>query len=434
MPHRRILVVSYYFPPTTTVGGHRWHAMCRHLQRLGHETLVVTTGAEAAGPDDRALGVVRVADLVASPALRRVLRRPPLAASAQVAADAAASPQLEKPAPALLTRVVVPDSYLVSWMPAALVATRRLIGERAIDVVVTTGPPHSTHAIGLMLGRRAPLWLADFRDGWGFEPLGAPWPTAPQRALDRALERRVVARADAVLGATRPIADDLADRLGGRASWVPNGWDPDRAPDGSATAPPGNPTASRDTVTLVHTGKLSGPRGRDPRPLFAALRALRAEGPVGGRRDVRLVLAGQMDARDQALIAESGLGDAVEHVGVLDRRAVVVLQRDADALLLLTALQRNASEATGKVFEYLASGRPIVALAHENEAARIVGETRTGVVVPPDDEAAILEALRQMADGKLTRDYAPRALERFTYPGPALAVLDAVEQAERLRG
>jgi glycosyltransferase involved in cell wall biosynthesis len=433
MPRRRILVVSYYFPPTATVGGHRWHAMCRHLQRLGHETSVVTTAAEAAGPDDDALGVVRVPDLVASPALRRLLRRPPLAAPAESAADTA-SLQLEKPAPALLTRVVMPDSYLVSWMPAALAATRRLIAERSIDVVVTTGPPHSTHVIGLLLGRRAPLWLADFRDGWGFEPLGAPWPTAPQRALDRALERRVVARADAVLGATRPIADDLADRLGGRASWVPNGWDPDRAPDGSATAPPGNPTASRDTVTLVHTGKLSGPRGRDPRPLFAALRALRAEGPVDGRREVRLVLAGQMDARDQALIAESGLGDAVEYVGVLDRRAVVVLQRDADALLLLTALQRNASEATGKVFEYLASGRPIVALAHDNEAARIVSETCTGVVVPPDDDAAILDALRQMADGRLTRAYAPRALERFTYPGPALAVLDAVEQAERLRG
>ncbi|HMJ01902.1 MAG TPA: glycosyltransferase, partial [Conexibacter sp.] len=369
----------------------------------------------------------------ASPALRWLLRRPPLPAAVPGAVGA---PALEKPAPALLTRVVVPDSYLASWVPAALTATRRLVDERAIDVVVTTGPPHSTHAIGLLLGRRRPLWLADFRDGWGFEPLGAPWPTAPQRALDRALERRVAARADGVLGATRPIADDLATRLGGRASWVPNGWDPDRAPlrDDAASSAHEAGVAANGAVTLVHTGKLSGPRGRDPRPLFAALRALRAEGPTAGRRDVRLVLAGQMDARDQELIAASGLGDAVEHIGVLDRRAVVDVQRDAGGLLLLTALRLNASEATGKVFEYLASGRPIVALAHDNEAARIVAETRTGIVVPPDDEAAILDALRRLADGRLERDYAPRALERFTYPGPALAVLDAVEQAERARG
>lgn len=431
MPRQRILVVSYYFPPTATVGGHRWHAMCRHLQRLGHETTVVTTAAEAAGPDDTELGVVRVADLVSSPALRRLLRRPPLAMAVPAAANEPAP--LEKPAPALLTRVIVPDSYLASWAPAALLATRRLIREREIDVVVTTGPPHSTHAIGLLLGRSRPLWLADFRDGWGFEPLGAPWPTAPQRAFDRALERRVVTTADAVLGATRPIAEDLATRLDGNAAWVPNGWDPDRAP---AEQPQADAAEGNGTVTLVHTGKLSGPRGRDPRPLFAALRALRAETVAEGdlRRDVRLVLAGQMDEHDERLIAESGLGDAIEYVGVLDRREVVGVQHAAGALLLLTALQCNASEATGKVFEYLASGRPIVALAHENEAARIVNETRTGMVVPPDDEVAILDALRRVADGRLERDYAPRDLERFTYPGPALAVLDAIEQVESARG
>ncbi|MGN6189378.1 MAG: glycosyltransferase [Conexibacter sp.] len=430
---RRILVVSYYFPPTATVGGHRWHAMCRHLRRLGHETTVITTAAEAAGPEDAELDVVRVADLVASPVLRRLLRRPPLPAVSAGAPDRGAP--LEKPAPALLTRVVAPDSYLVSWAPAALAATRRLIREREVDVVVTTGPPHSTHAIGLLLGRWRPLWVADFRDGWGFEPLGEAWPTAPQRAFDRLLERRVVERADAVLGATRPIADDLAARLGGRASWVPNGWDPDRAPvDDPARGAGGAAGAPNGVVRLLHTGKLSGPRGRDPRPLFAALRALRAEPSAEGRREVRLALAGGMDADDERLIAESGLGDAIEQLGVLDRRAVVTAQREADALLLLTALRRNVSEATGKVFEYLASGRPILALAHDNEAARIVAETGTGLVVPPDDEQAILGALRQLADGRLARGYAPRELERFTYPGPARLVLDAIAQAERARG
>src|SRR4029077_15955758 len=109
----------------------------------------------------------------------------------------------------------------------------------------------------------------------------------------------------------------------------------------------GSDANANGAVRLLHTGKLSGPRGRDPRPLFAALRALRAEAPTHGRRGVRLLLAGAMDAHDEQLIAESGLGDGVEHVGVLDRGAVVAAQREADALLLLTALRRNASEATG---------------------------------------------------------------------------------------
>ena len=81
------------------------------------------------------------------------------------------------------------------------------------------------------------------------------------------------------------------------------------------------------------------------------------------------------------------------------------------------------------MFEYLASGRPIVALAAGNEAARIVAATNTGVTVAPDDVEAIAAALRRVASGELEAAYAPRDLERFTYPGPAEAVAALVEEA-----
>ena len=131
------------------------------------------------------------------------------------------------------------------------------------------------------------------------------------------------------------------------------------------------------------------------------------------------------------MIDRSGVGDRFEHLGTLDRPAALQLQRSADVLVLLTS--RNSSESTAKLFEYLFSGRPIIALAEGNEAARIVRETNTGVTVPPDDVDAIVGALRQAATGELAHRYAPRNLEQYAYPGPAQRMAELVEEAIRRR-
>ncbi len=118
----------------------------------------------------------------------------------------------------------------------------------------------------------------------------------------------------------------------------------------------------------------------------------------------------------------------VRHVGALRRRDAVALQRRADALLLLTSGD-HASQVTGKIFEYLAANRPIIAVASDNEAARLVRETNTGVVVAPDDVQAIVGALRAAASGQLARRFQPRGLERYRYPGPAEAFVESMECA-----
>jgi glycosyltransferase involved in cell wall biosynthesis len=158
--------------------------------------------------------------------------------------------------------------------------------------------------------------------------------------------------------------------------------------------------------------------------LLPALLEADARRPPGAPR-VRLVLAGRRSAEDDALLA--GGGELVRHLGMLDRPAALALQRAADALLLLTGL--NPSEATGKLFEYLAAGRPILAVAHGNEAARVIQETRTGVTVAPGDHAGLVAALRELALGRLGGSYAPRDLERFTYPGPARELAALAEEA-----
>ena len=326
--------------------------MARYLRRAGYAVTIVLTDLFGRLPQADEQGIVRTGDLRSVGPLRRLLRR------GEVSAAVGAPPG------ALLTKVVVPDLHSVTWLPGALVAVRRLIRRGEVDCLVTTVARLDTCA------------RADAR--------------RPTPSLDRRLQRRLAFRAFArtvsdsdttncrrlartpgggagrvAVGATRPIADDLRSRLGAKAVHVPNGWDPEVAP-AAKNAPPGDKGPSGE-VTLVYTGTLSGVRGTDPTPFLRALARIRAEPAASG---MRLRVAGRLTTTERELIDRSGAADAVEHVGVLDRAGAIALQRSADALLLITS--RSTSVATGKIYEYLGSGRPIVALAQGNEAARIV--------------------------------------------------------------
>jgi glycosyltransferase involved in cell wall biosynthesis len=244
------------------------------------------------------------------------------------------------------------------------------------------------------------------------------FPYRPQRSLDAGLERRVVNGADVVLGATRPIADDLGDRFDVDAVWLTNGWDPAEPVEarGSSRA-----TVEGTGFSLVYTGTLRI-RGFDPAPLLDAIRNMRREG-----FDLRLVIAGRLTAADRGLITQFLGAEGVDLLGVLGRGDALALQRSSDALLLVSS--RDRSVATSKLFEYLGARRPIVALAEGNEVARIVRETGTGVTVSPDDVEAIGGALRLAVTGQLRTSYAPRELDTYIYPAPAERLAELVEVA-----
>jgi glycosyltransferase involved in cell wall biosynthesis len=414
MPGRRILLACYHFPPLPSVGGNRWASLARHLRILGNEVVVVTTGAYGRDADD-SNWVVRTGDLNATASLRRLLRRPPL--------EHGLGPSVEKAPPALLTGVLVPDAFVVSWMPFALRAARRLLSVQRFDCLITTSPFESTHVLGLALGTRRPAWLVDFRDGWTFEPLRERFPTAAQRALDHALEQRVVTSAGAVVTATSPIADDIVDRFNVPAETVVTGWDPVFDAQVASAKPP---HLESQVVNIVHTGSLSGPWGRDPFAFFDALARLKESEPLAYAR-LRLVLAGRLAPRDAAAIGDRGLNGVVRHVGQLQRPEAAALQRSADVLLLVTS--SNSSEATGKLWEYIVAGPPILALADGNVAARIVNETGTGMTVSPNDVEAIANALRCAAEAGLRVEPDRKRIEEFVQPAPARAMAAAIERA-----
>lgn len=372
---RRVLLVAYYFPPLNIVGARRPFALARHLVLGGHDVSVLTTPRNGVpvGPDGARVRTAR--DLLATRLNWRAEALDAVTGRSDATWDAA------------MTRwgdVFVPDVQLLSWVPFA--AATALRGERP-DVVITTSPTNSTHLVGLALARRGVPWIADLRDGWGFEAPRPPFPLPAQRWFDRALERSVVRGADAVVTVSEPLSEDLRRRYGVRVETIANGFDPD---DGRVDELPVELAPARERLTLVHTGGLG--RERTLAPLFAALTRL-AEADPSVRERVEVIVAGAQTAAERDGYADPRLQGMVRPVGFLERPRALALQRAADVLLLVTT-GRLRGEATGKLFEYLAAARPVLVLGDDSEAARIVATQGAGWAIPTRDADAAEVVLR----------------------------------------
>jgi glycosyltransferase involved in cell wall biosynthesis len=410
----RILLVAYFYPPSRDTGMLRPAAMAKWLRRLGHEVTVLTTSAYGPGPGDADEDVVRTADL------QRWRAR--LAGKDSIGALFDSPTYSGKPHP--LSKVVVPEALAAAWMPFARSRALRLHRDRRFDCVITSSPPESAHAVGFALHRRGVPWVADVRDAWTFEPLRPRFPTAPQRRLDERLERRWLGAADAVVCVSEPAVDDLRRRGIADPVLIRNGWDPESAPAA------GEPTGLLDPqrVSLVYTGRF-GTYGRDPKQLMEGLAELARSDPETAAR-LDLVIAGPLTDEEARLFDADVSPARIVCLGPMPRDRALALQREADVLLLIA--QPTRSQLLNiKLFEYAASGTPILALAAGTEAGRVAAELGAEVA-PADDPKAIAAALARVAAGDLQAPAAD-AIAPYTYPAPAERMAEAVEAAIAVR-
>jgi glycosyltransferase involved in cell wall biosynthesis len=398
-----LLLVAYFYPPCRDTGAHRPAALAKWLRRLGHRVTVLTTSAYGSGDAATEQGVVRSADLQRLRAQLHGHNR----------VDALFDGDTYSGRPHILSRIVVPEPLAVAWAPFALRDALRTNSLERFDCAITSSPPESVHLIGWALQRRGVPWVADLRDGWTFEPIRPEFPTAFQRRLDQSLERRWLTAADAVVSVSRPAAVDLRTRLGLDPELIPNGWDPDLATE----APAGSPAdwfLDPERMSLVYTGRF-GSYGRDPTALIRALGVLAREYPEDAAR-LELIVAGPLTENEANLMRSDVAPARIFVAGTLDRPEALGLQRAADALLLV-ASSRRTQLLNFKLFEYLAAGPPILALAAGTEAGRVAAEAG-GEAVPADDVDAIVRALRRLVAGEL-EPADPAMRERYSYPDVA---------------
>jgi glycosyltransferase involved in cell wall biosynthesis len=310
----------------------------------------------------------------------------------------------------------VPDARAL-WVRPTARRLRRYLERRPVDAMLSTGPPHSVHLIARALRRshRVP-WVADFRDGWTsgvlFHELA---PGAAARRWHRALERSVLAEADRVVTVTPTMAADLR-RLGApRVAVVENGYDEG---DFAGPAPP-----LRPGFALCHVGSLYRHRGASA--LWPVLRDLCAEVP-GFRADLRLRFVGKSDVGVLGQLAALGLGDLIDRVDYLAHKAAVAEQRAAPVLLLLVGdAPPHRQLLTGKLYEYLAARRPILAVGPAGgDFAGPIEETRAGRACAHDDAAGLRAALLDL--------YAAYRRGELAAPGGDIARFSRRRQAARM--
>ena len=376
-PH--VLVVTYLFPPCNAIAVRRPIALVRSYRSLGVRTTVLTSAISGAFPDDASRGILRTGDL---------RTRFETQYQALVGYAAAAVPVRKKPR--WWTRAIVPDVTAISWLPAALPRLRSLLREDRPDGVLTTSPPEASHLLGLVAQRKGVPWMADFRDGWRFDPSHPrPW----FGAIDKSLERRVATSADAVTAVNEPIAADLRRRVGAHVVHVSNGFDSAAV----AAATDEHETLSSRRFSIVYTGTLGldapeqhDPHGSGARAFVAALQRLAAHGsnlPVG----FEVVVAGVVSESERELLTSGSLREVVRVLGPLSHERALGLQRAADGLLLLAG---TGEATTAKVFEYLSAEKPIFALARaDGPAARLLVRAGDHLITSPTDETQIEQDL-----------------------------------------
>jgi glycosyltransferase involved in cell wall biosynthesis len=376
----KVLLVTMYFPPAGGGGVQRPLKFATHLPAHGIETHVLA-------PDDPKW--LHADPGLAPPTQAWVHRARYLGPRARRLADELHGrrglDRLSRQARSLSRRVLVPDEN-VAWNLTAIPAAVRIVRSEGIDVVLTTSPPNSVHLIGAAVKRTTGVrWVADLRDSIASHPH-----RRVERAAVRAKEKvsasvaRLVARqADVIVAASEAIADEARGlEPAGVVTTILNGADFDDFA--------GLDYHRGDRFRITHTGSFFGKR--DPRPFLSAL----AE---SGMEDAVARFVGDFRVADREWAESLGLGPRLELHPYMPRRDALALQRDSDALLLLIpdAGGRGQGVLSGKVFEYLAAERPILAaVPPDGAAAALIRETGAGLVAAPDDVPALRQALSEL--------------------------------------
>ena len=371
---RRLLVITYHFPPDGAIGGQRWAGLSKYLARLGWEVHVIT--ASPLGRERDNTGVHRHARLrrrtlndVYEAAVGRL--RPASDSDRQLAPG---SPSRRKRSSLLRTlagarRIVGSSIYLPDhargWVSRAAGAARGLLRERKFDVVITSGPPHSAHVAGLLATRGGDVqfWI-DMRDPWSMmHEVHMPddWLIRVERFLLRRLERFVLPRAGRVIVNTREFASALrANEPELDVVWFPNGVDLEQLPAREVSAV--------EPCSLAYVGAIYA--NRNLSSVFAAMGALLRDRPEAANA-LKLNVAGPLESphreRMHDEIAAAGLTSQVSIHGVLPRaQALELLSRSHLALVLA---QDQPMCVPAKLYESVGLGIPTLVIAEESSAA-----------------------------------------------------------------
>ncbi len=387
---KRLLIITYYWPPTGGSGVQRWVKFSKYLPAFGWQPVIYTPeNPERLAFDESLLAdIPECAEIIKTHILEpyelyRRLSGTKKGAEVNPLNARSGSPK-KRISLWLRGNLFIPDPR-VSWVRPSVRFLSKYLREHPVDAVVTTGPPQSMHLIGRGLKRKLGVkWIADFRDPWTemfyYKHLSL---TAFADRRHHRLEQSVLDEADLVIAVSPRVQADFASRTATPVELITNGYDEDDFKGASEKK-------LSDKFTVVHTGLFAA--DGNPLNLWDALAAKCGE-DAEFRSRLQIRLAGKTDPEIIEAIRERGLGENLVDLGYLPHEKTVLEQRGADILLLPLRQEPEYSKVLpGKIFEYLAARRPVLGIGEvDSAAATILHDSGAGEMFGWSDKESLIE-------------------------------------------
>ena len=398
MRRKKVLIITYYWPPGGGIAVLRCLKISKYLRKYGWEPVIFTAEdahypvIDHSNDQDVQEGLTILRQKIWEPyhIYKMITGKAPDANVNNVFyVEEEEAGAMHKLSVWVRSNFFIPDARAF-WVRPSVNKILAFLEEHPVDAIMSSGPPHSNTRIATLVKKRTGLpWLADFQDPWTqidyFQHLRL---TGWARRRHHRMEQEVFEQADKITIVSPSWREDLMEIGARNVEVIPLGYDPD-----DFSAKPEIENKSR--FTLTHLGIMG--YDRNPAGLFGVLQQM-CEEVEGFREALEIRLVGQVDPSVREAYEAAGLAGNVKLVGSVPRQQALELTRDSPILLLLLNQQPNAQgRIPGKLFEYLAARRPILCLGPtDSDVAGILAETGAGTTAAYADEVAIRSALERL--------------------------------------
>ena len=386
----KVLIVTYYWPPSGGSGVQRWLKFVKYLQEYGIEPVVYTVANPQYPIIDGSLEREIPADITV---LKQPIWEPNSVLNLIKKNSTKESAGFLTPNPSVFGKILqyiranyfIPDARKF-WVGPSVKYLENYLSKNAIDAIITTGPPHSMHLIGLELKKKLHIkWISDFRDPWTeidyFEQLPLTKKATKKHHL---LEKEVLGESDAVVVIGKTMKEKF-QQFTKSIYVVTNGFDTDGIP---------KETRLDSRFTITHIGLMNA--DRNPYSFWKAVKELADENKQFAE-DYQIQLVGSVAPEVTDLIGELKLENVID-LGYLSHKEVNKYQCKSQILLLAVNNVKSAKGIiTGKIFEYLQAKRPILAIGPiDGDLAEIIRDSNAGVIVGFNEIETMKVALLKM--------------------------------------
>jgi len=394
---KKVLIITYYWPPSGGAGVQRWLKFAKYLPEFDIEPIILTVDPKNASYTQidcsleeeisNGLKVFKTKSFEPLNILSSLFgkKNVPYGGFSNVNKKSFFQTVLRF----IRGNFFIPDAR-IGWNRFAYKKAKEIIIEQNIDTIITTSPPHSTQLVGLKLKRKLGIkWVADFRDPWTdiyyYEDL-LHLPII--KRIDKGLERKVLLNADCIIANCKSNKDLLRAKLDAGNHYkfysITNGFDEDDFKFKSK-----NP----ELFTLTYIGSIS--EKYDPEVIFKVLEKIKKEG-----HSFKFKVVGSIAPPLINQIKTRGISDNFEFISYLPHKEAIQQMKESSALLYIFPKTDNDKGIAGKLFEYLASERPILAIGPKNgDSYKVIEESQAGKMFERDQEYEIYNFLISVIKG-----------------------------------